>query len=78
VRVVEWLQHFECPVVLEFVSPADAMVDRLTANKRPEELHPGIAEDDFRTLLQERFDIVTERRLEGDTRVLFELNPASG
>jgi len=76
-RVLDWLRHFECPVVLEYVSPADPMVARLTANKRTEELHQGTGEDDFRLLLQERFKIMRERRLEGGSRVLFDLDPAT-
>lgn len=77
-HVLDWLHSFECPVVLEFVSPSDAMVAQLTANKRQEELHPGRTEEEFRDLLGASFTIVTERRLEGGTRVLFDLDPLRG
>lgn len=76
--VLDWLRGFDCPVVVEFVAPSDEMVVRLTANKLSSELHPGRTEDEFRELLRIRFTTLDERRLEGDTRVLFEVTPLSG
>ena len=73
--VLEWLRDFDAPVALEFVSPDDEMVAKLTANKLEQELHPGRTEIEFRELLGRGFDIVTERLLEGGTRTLFELTP---
>jgi hypothetical protein len=77
-QILQWLRGFGCPLVLEFVSPQDAMVARLTANKRQEELHPGRTEAEFRALLQADFRVVAERRLEGGTRTLFDLDPLTG
>jgi hypothetical protein len=73
--VLDWLRSFDAPVTLEFVSPADEMVAKLTANKLEQELHPGRNETEFRALLGEAFDIREERTLEGGTRVLFDLAP---
>ncbi len=73
-RVMEWLRQFDCPVVVEFVSPEDAMVQRLVGNKLPEELHPDREEADFRRLAAKAFDVTDERRLAPE-RVLFALDP---
>lgn len=73
--VVEWLAGFDCPVALEFVSPRDEMVSKLTANKLEEELHPGRSEEEFRSILTVAFDIQHERPLGDGERVLFALAP---
>ena len=75
ISVVEWLAGFGTPVVLEFVSPEDEMVGKLTANKLEAELHSGRDEESFRKLLSTRFGIQRELTLEGSTRILFELSP---
>jgi hypothetical protein len=72
---VDWLRSFDCPVVVEFVSPADDMVARLAGNKLPHELHPDREEGDFRRLIGDRFDNVEEMRLSPE-RVLFALTPS--
>jgi hypothetical protein len=74
-EVVRWLASFQCPVLLEFVSPADEMVVKLVGNKLPHELHPGGEEQDFRVLVDEHFTIGAEHRLGEGTRVLFALEP---
>lgn len=74
--VVSWLRSFDCPLALEFVAPADGMVEKLTANKLASELHPGRTEADFRAMLTESFRIESELPLETGTRVLFGLTPA--
>lgn len=73
--VVSWLREFGCPVALEFVSPEDEMISKLTANKLESELHPSRSENEFRSVLQARFNIASERVLSGGTRILFELTP---
>lgn len=73
--VLSWLRQFECPVALEFVAPEDEMIGRLTANKLESELHENRTEEDFRSVLRDRFEIASERTLSGGTRVLFELIP---
>lgn len=73
--VIDWLCRFDCPVVVEFISPADEMVDRLVGNKLPEELHHGTDEQSFRDILSSRFDVISEHGLGSGTRILFELRP---
>ncbi|CAN5869947.1 nodulation protein NoeA [soil metagenome] len=74
-RVVEWLATFGADVVVEFVAPDDPMVGRLTANKRPEELHPGRLKEDFERLVATTFEVVASRPLEGETRQVYHLRP---
>jgi hypothetical protein len=74
-EVVRWLAGFGCPVILEFVSPADEMVTRLVGNKLPHELHGDREEDEFRALLVPWFEITAEQALTSGTRVLFALAP---
>lgn len=74
-EVVRWLAAFGCPVILEFVSPADEMVERLVGNKLPHELHGDREEAEFRALLDPLFEIVEEQTLTSGTRVLFALEP---
>ncbi|MGH8952005.1 MAG: class I SAM-dependent methyltransferase [Acidimicrobiia bacterium] len=74
-EVLRWLAGFGCPVILEFVSPADEMVAKLIGNKLPHELHGGGEEQEFRSLLDEMFVTSAEQRLTSGTRVLFALEP---
>ncbi len=73
-EVVGWLRTFACPVVVEFVSPDDEMVARLTGNKLPHELHGDREEHEFRALLDPLFETIDVKKL-ADTRVLFALAP---
>jgi hypothetical protein len=73
-EVVSWLRGFDSRVIVEFVSPADAMVARLVGNKLPHELHDEREEEDFRRLVGDVFDVVDELRLSPE-RVLFSLQP---
>lgn len=75
VVVVDWLASFQCPVVVEFVSPEDPMVARLTANKTPQELHPGRTREEFEEILGKEFETLTTRELGDGERVLYELSP---
>ena len=74
VLVVEWLASFNAAVVVEFVAPDDPMVKRLTANKRPEELHANRDKDAFEELVAERFNVVSTLELEGGTRWVYHLD----
>jgi len=56
------------------VDPADPMVDRLTANKRPEELHPDRDRESFERIVSEHFRVVREADLPGGTRRLYHLD----
>ncbi|HEU4319083.1 MAG TPA: class I SAM-dependent methyltransferase [Acidimicrobiia bacterium] len=73
--VIDWLASFGCPVVVEFVSPEDEMVARLTANKTEAELHPGRTRPEFESLVARHFATVSTRELGGGVRVLYELAP---
>jgi hypothetical protein len=74
-EVASWLRSFDCPVLVEFVSPADEMVARLAGNKLPHELHADREEADFRRLIGDSFQTVDELRLAPE-RVLFALTPS--
>lgn len=73
--VVDWLAGFTCPIALEFVSPHDEMVGRLTANKLDEELHPGRSGAEFRATLLTRFEISGEVPIADGDRTLYALVP---
>jgi hypothetical protein len=75
--VVEWLASYECPVVVEFVSPNDEMVAKLTANKAVSELHPGRTRLEFEDLLARRFTVIDTLDLGEGVRVLYHLVPGA-
>jgi hypothetical protein len=75
-RVVDWLSGLGSRVILEFVLPEDPMVKRLTANKRPHEVHPDYTEEALRAYLEPRFVIERESLLPGEQRRLFALRPS--
>jgi hypothetical protein len=74
-EVVGWLASFDCPVIVEFVAPADPMVARLTANKLEAELHPGRSQPEFEALLSKHFESIDTMTLGEGTRVLYSLRP---
>lgn len=74
-KVCDWLASLGAPLVLEFVSPEDEMVHKLTANKLESELHRGTGLDSFRATLESRFAVDQTHSLEGGTRTLFALSP---
>lgn len=74
--VMEWLASFGCPLVVEFVSPVDEMVAKLTANKMDQELHTGRTQAEFETILSAHFEIQATRTLGEGSRVLYSLRPA--
>jgi len=73
--VVDWLRDLRSRVVLEFVPPDDPMVQGLTANKRPHEIHGDYHEGALREYLGTRFAIEREEEVPGSGRRLFELRP---
>lgn len=73
--VVDWLASYDCPVVVEFVDPSDAMVAQLIANKTEEELHPGRSRPEFERIVAGRFRTVDSRVLGEGVRVLYRLEP---
>ena len=78
VAVLDWLAGFGCPVVVEFVSPDDEMVAKLTANKVEAELHPGRAQNEFEAEVAARFETLERRTLGEGTRALYSLRPRVG
>jgi hypothetical protein len=64
--------------VLEFVSPDDEMVSKLTANKTEAELHPGRSRIEFEDELARRFETTGSRTLGEGTRVLYRLRALAG
>ncbi len=73
--VVDWLASFECPVVVEFVDPSDAMVSKLIANKTEDELHPARSRSEFERMVANGFRTLETRELGGGVRVLYRLEP---
>ncbi len=74
-EVVAWLRSFDTPVLVEFVSPEDDMVAKLSGNKLTEELHIGRTEGEFRAMLEGMFEVAKEQTLGEGTRILFDLEP---
>ncbi len=74
-EVISWLADLGSRVVFEFVPPGDPMVDALTANKRPHEIHADYTEDALRAYLADRFVIEREEPVPGGNRTLFALRP---
>jgi len=75
--VVDWLGDLRARVILEFVPPDDPMVLRLTANKRPHEVHRDYDERSLRHYLAGRFVIDAETQLPGGGRRMFALRPTA-
>ncbi|MEA3510767.1 MAG: class I SAM-dependent methyltransferase, partial [Actinomycetota bacterium] len=73
--VIDWLADLKSRVILEFVSPDDPMVQALTINKMPHEVHRDYNETDLRRYVEHRFVIESEDELAGGTRRLFALRP---
>lgn len=74
--VVDWLAGYGCPVVVEFVSPEDEMVTKLTANKTEQELHLGRGQNEFEELLASQFRTIDTQTLGDGVRTLYSLVPA--
>lgn len=78
VSVVDWLADIHARVILEFVPLDDPMVQELTANKRPHEIHGDYNEASLRQYLAERFVIDDEAAVPEGGRLLFALSPRNG
>jgi SAM-dependent methyltransferase len=74
-KVVDWLADLGSRVILEFVPPGDPMVELLSVNKRPHEIHADYDEESLRRYLVDRFVIETEEPLPECDRRLFLLRP---
>ena len=72
---VDWLADLDCPAVFEFVPPDDPMVQALTVNKKPHEIHRDYTETNLRAYLEGRLEIVRETPVPGGGRRLFALRP---
>ncbi len=75
--IIDWLMSFHCPVLVEFVSPDDEMVGRLTANKTESELHPGRTRAEFEEMLSGSFAVLARTELAKGVRVLYSLEPVT-
>lgn len=73
--VIDWLADLGSHVVLEFVPPDDPMVQKLTANKRPHEVHRDYSEEALRRYVADRFDLRREATVPAGGRQLFALTP---
>ena len=74
-EVIDWLTGLGGRVVFEFVPPDDPMVEVLTANKKPHEIHQDYSEEGLRRHLEGRFAVDEELLLPGGQRRLFSLRP---
>jgi hypothetical protein len=73
-EVVAWMRSLEAPVVVEFPTPGDPMVERLRSGKR-EGTHPDYRLDHFERCLGEGFEVARREELPSGLRVLYELRP---
>ena len=74
-QVVDWLADLDSRVILEFVPPGDPMVELLSVNKRPHEVHGDYDEESLRRYLADRFVVEAEEALPECDRRLFLLRP---
>jgi SAM-dependent methyltransferase len=74
-QVVDWLADLDSRVILEFVPPGDPMVELLSVNKRPHEIHGDYDEVSLRRYLAVRFVVEAEEPLPESERRLFLLRP---
>lgn len=73
--VLDWLLTLGADIILEWVPPTDPMVRRITANKRPDEIHPDYTDAAFTALVEARFERRAVEEVEG--RRLLWLAPRS-
>jgi hypothetical protein len=69
-ELVDWLAGLGGALVVEFVTPEDAMVERLLAPKR-EGLHGDYRRDEFERALGDRFSVANTLEVCGGRRVLY-------
>ena len=72
-ELLDWLRSLGSTLVIEFPTPADPLVRRLLARKRPG-THPDYERGYFERALGERFDVESHEELSG-TRVLYLARP---
>ena len=68
-ELVAWLASFHADVVVEFVAPEDAMVQRLRRNR--DTLDVGYTQQRFEACLSEHFFIAKKERLQSGTRTMY-------
>ena len=71
--LVAWLASFHADVVVEFVAPEDAMVQRLRRNR--DTLDVGYTQQRFEAGLSEHFVIAKQERLRSGTRTMYYARP---
>ena len=72
-ELVAWFASFDTDVVIEFVSPDDAMVEQLLRNR--DELDFGYTQDRFETCVADHFVVAETERLQSGTRTMYFLRP---
>jgi hypothetical protein len=74
VEIVAWLAELGSPLVVEFPTPEDPMVQRLLAGKR-EGVHDNYTREEFERRLTEAFEVERHEQSPSGHRVLYEANP---
>lgn len=70
---LDWLQSFDCDVVIEFVDRHDEMVIKLLQNKAEQYL--DYSRDAFERDVKERFKLANSRELKGGKRIIYHIEP---
>ena len=74
VEIVAWLAELGSPLVVEFPTPEDPMVQRLLAGKR-EGVHGDYSREEFERRLLEAFELERHEQTPSGHRVLYEAHP---
>ena len=76
-EVVDWLAELGSPLVVEFPTRTDPMVQALLEAKR-EGLHPDYERGVFERWLHEAFDVQQTEQLGSGTRIVYYATPKAG
>ena len=71
--VIAWLASFRADLVVEFVAPADPMVQRLLRNRATLDL--GYTQERFEGCLSDHFVVAHKQSLQSGMRTLYEASP---
>jgi hypothetical protein len=74
-ELVEWFAQFDSEVIVEFVAPEDAMVQRLLRNRQ--RLDFRYTQDRFEESVSKHFVVVARDLLQSRTRTIYHLKPRS-
>ena len=73
-EIVSWLAELRSPLVVEFPTPEDPMVQRLLAGKR-EKAHGDYTREEFERRLTEAFELQRHEETPSGHRILYEAHP---